>query len=109
MLLSEVWVSDSCSLPIMSHPKGAHSPLCAYIHTELKNTFAHFTEGLQSRWMKLFLFSSPEMRQRLSNRHRDPTMCWFDVASDWETELERTGATGWRVSSINHRFEMAAR
>lgn len=36
-------------------------------------------------------------------------MNWFESATDWEQELERCGATGWRVSSVNDRFEMSTR
>nr|XP_023657190.1 myotubularin-related protein 11-like [Paramormyrops kingsleyae] len=50
---------------------------------------------------------SVEMRQFLSNRRPDGQMKLFDCAADWDGELERTGATGWRVSTINDRFEMA--
>ncbi|XP_037532647.1 myotubularin-related protein 11 [Nematolebias whitei] len=50
---------------------------------------------------------SVEMKQFLSNRRRDAHMNWFESASDWERELERCGATGWRVSSVNDRFEMS--
>ncbi|XP_040022208.2 myotubularin-related protein 11 isoform X2 [Gasterosteus aculeatus] len=50
---------------------------------------------------------SVEMKQFLSNRRRDTHMNWFESASDWEQELERCGATGWRVSSVNDRFEMS--
>ncbi|XP_042160523.1 myotubularin-related protein 11 isoform X1 [Oncorhynchus tshawytscha] len=50
---------------------------------------------------------SVEMKQFLSNRRRDAQMNWFDSLSDWEQELERTGACGWRVSSVNDRFEMS--
>lgn len=50
---------------------------------------------------------SIEMKQFLSNRRRDPDMNWFESSLDWEQELERTGATGWRVSSVNDRFEMS--
>ncbi|XP_028834744.1 myotubularin-related protein 11 isoform X2 [Denticeps clupeoides] len=50
---------------------------------------------------------SIEMKQFLSNRKRDLSMNWFESSADWEQELERTGATGWRVSSVNDRFEMA--
>ncbi|KAJ7985456.1 hypothetical protein DPEC_G00352220 [Dallia pectoralis] len=50
---------------------------------------------------------SVEMKQFLSNRGRDTQMNWFDSLSDWEQELERTGAQGWRVSSVNDRFEMS--
>lgn len=50
---------------------------------------------------------SVEMKQFLSNRRRDAHMNWFDSTSDWEQELERCGASGWRVSSVNDRFEMS--
>uniref|UniRef100_A0A3Q1BV99 Myotubularin phosphatase domain-containing protein n=1 Tax=Amphiprion ocellaris TaxID=80972 RepID=A0A3Q1BV99_AMPOC len=50
---------------------------------------------------------SVEMKQFLSNRRRDAHMNWFESASDWEQELERCGATSWRVSSVNDRFEMS--
>ncbi|XP_062321416.1 myotubularin-related protein 11 [Osmerus eperlanus] len=50
---------------------------------------------------------SVEMKQFLSNRRRDASMNWFECSSDWERELERTGACGWRVSSVNDRFEMS--
>ncbi|KAI7806432.1 myotubularin-related protein 11 [Triplophysa rosa] len=50
---------------------------------------------------------SIEMKQFLSNRRRDPNMNWFECSADWEQELERAGATGWRVSSVNDRFEMS--
>ncbi|XP_041094963.1 myotubularin-related protein 11 isoform X2 [Polyodon spathula] len=48
-----------------------------------------------------------EIKQYLSNRGSDPQMNWFEGLQDWERELARTGATGWRVSSVNERFEMA--
>ncbi|CAK6958960.1 myotubularin-related protein 11 [Scomber scombrus] len=50
---------------------------------------------------------SVEMKQFLSNRRRDAHMNWFESVSDWEQEVERCGATGWRVSSVNDRFEMS--
>ncbi|KAF5885852.1 myotubularin-related protein 11-like, partial [Clarias magur] len=50
---------------------------------------------------------SIEMKQFLSNRRRDPSMNWFESAVDWEQELDRTGATGWRISAVNDRFEMS--
>ncbi|KAM8869688.1 myotubularin-related protein 11 [Spinachia spinachia] len=50
---------------------------------------------------------SVEMKQFLSNRRRDTHMNWFESASDWEQELDRCRATGWRVSSVNDRFEMS--
>ncbi|XP_053737346.1 myotubularin-related protein 11 isoform X1 [Synchiropus splendidus] len=50
---------------------------------------------------------SVEMKQFLSNRRRDSHMNWFESSADWEQELERCGAVGWRVSSVNDRFEMS--
>ncbi|XP_019719181.1 myotubularin-related protein 11 [Hippocampus comes] len=50
---------------------------------------------------------SVEMKQFLSNRRRDAHMNWHESAADWEREVERCGATGWRVSSVNDRFEMS--
>uniref|UniRef100_A0A673A6Q4 Myotubularin phosphatase domain-containing protein n=1 Tax=Sphaeramia orbicularis TaxID=375764 RepID=A0A673A6Q4_9TELE len=50
---------------------------------------------------------SVEMKQFLSNRRRDAHMNWFESAVDWEQELERCGANGWRVSAVNDRFEMS--
>uniref|UniRef100_A0A3P8VTC3 Myotubularin related protein 11 n=1 Tax=Cynoglossus semilaevis TaxID=244447 RepID=A0A3P8VTC3_CYNSE len=50
---------------------------------------------------------SIEMKQFLSNRRRDTKMNWFETTSDWEQELARCAATGWRVSSVNDRFEMS--
>ncbi|XP_011603406.1 myotubularin-related protein 11 [Takifugu rubripes] len=50
---------------------------------------------------------SVEMKQFLSNRRREAHMNWFESATDWEQELDRCGATGWRVSSVNDRFEMS--
>ncbi|KTG16020.1 hypothetical protein cypCar_00017348 [Cyprinus carpio] len=50
---------------------------------------------------------SIEMKQFLSNRWHDPNMNWFECSMGWEQELERTGASGWRVSSVNDRFEMS--
>ncbi|KAG7216509.1 hypothetical protein INR49_001995 [Caranx melampygus] len=50
---------------------------------------------------------SVEMKQFLSNRRRDTHMNWFESALDWEQELERCGTSGWRVSSVNDRFEMS--
>ncbi|TNN02147.1 hypothetical protein fugu_009634 [Takifugu bimaculatus] len=52
---------------------------------------------------------SVEMKQFLSNRRREAHMNWFESATDWEQELDRCGATGWRVSSVNDRFEMSTR
>ncbi|XP_049587448.1 myotubularin-related protein 11 isoform X1 [Syngnathus scovelli] len=50
---------------------------------------------------------SVEMKQFLSNRRRDAHMNWHETAAEWERELERCGAIGWRVSSVNDRFEMS--
>uniref|UniRef100_A0A8C4X3G3 Myotubularin related protein 11 n=1 Tax=Erpetoichthys calabaricus TaxID=27687 RepID=A0A8C4X3G3_ERPCA len=55
------------------------------------------------------IFGNSEMKQLLSNRVPDSLMNWFEGSQEWERELLRTGATGWRVSSVNDRFEMAPR
>uniref|UniRef100_H3CN44 Myotubularin related protein 11 n=1 Tax=Tetraodon nigroviridis TaxID=99883 RepID=H3CN44_TETNG len=52
-------------------------------------------------------FRNSKMKQFLSNRRREAHMNWFESAADWEQELDRCGATGWRVSSVNDRFEMS--
>ncbi|XP_074836654.1 myotubularin-related protein 11 [Carettochelys insculpta] len=36
-----------------------------------------------------------------------PPMLLFEETSDWEKELRRLGAVGWRVSPANERFDMA--
>lgn len=33
----------------------------------------------------------------------------FESPQDWEKELQRLGAVGWRVSAVNERFDMAPR
>lgn len=33
----------------------------------------------------------------------------FESLRDWEEELRRLGAEGWRVSAVNERFDMAPR
>lgn len=33
----------------------------------------------------------------------------FESLRDWEKELKRLGAVGWRVSAVNERFDMAPR
>ncbi|XP_063277281.1 myotubularin-related protein 11 isoform X2 [Prinia subflava] len=35
------------------------------------------------------------------------TMLLFESLWDWEKELQRLGAVGWRVSAVNERFDMA--
>ncbi|NWI04683.1 MTRAA protein, partial [Tichodroma muraria] len=35
------------------------------------------------------------------------TMLLFESLRDWEKELQRLGAVGWRVSAVNERFDMA--
>ncbi|NWV82841.1 MTMRB protein, partial [Dasyornis broadbenti] len=36
-----------------------------------------------------------------------PTTLLFESLRDWEEELQRLGAAGWRVSAVNERFDMA--
>uniref|UniRef100_A0A669QK99 Myotubularin related protein 11 n=1 Tax=Phasianus colchicus TaxID=9054 RepID=A0A669QK99_PHACC len=37
-----------------------------------------------------------------------PPTLLFESLQDWERELQRLGAVGWRVSAVNERFDMAA-
>lgn len=80
---------------------------CHSICTLTQDFFFHLKSKAQL--MCLNHFPPPEMKQFLSNRRRDSHMNWFESASDWEQELERCGAGGWRVSSVNDRFEMSTR
>uniref|UniRef100_A0A8C2TQ29 Myotubularin related protein 11 n=1 Tax=Coturnix japonica TaxID=93934 RepID=A0A8C2TQ29_COTJA len=36
-----------------------------------------------------------------------PPTLLFETLQDWERELQRLGAAGWRVSAVNERFDMA--
>ncbi|KAG7457584.1 hypothetical protein MATL_G00228690 [Megalops atlanticus] len=77
---------------------------------EITYALARFYQPLRPETVLSFqnaTLGSTEMKQLLSNRRRDPCMNWFESEADWEAELERTGATGWRVSSVNDRFEMS--
>ncbi|OXB75053.1 UNVERIFIED_CONTAM: hypothetical protein H355_015414 [Colinus virginianus] len=38
-----------------------------------------------------------------------PPTLLFESPQDWERELQRLGAVGWRVSAVNERFDMAPR
>ncbi|NWV08897.1 MTMRB protein, partial [Ptilonorhynchus violaceus] len=38
-----------------------------------------------------------------------PATLLFESLWDWEKELQRLGAVGWRVSTVNERFDMAPR
>lgn len=38
-----------------------------------------------------------------------PPTLLFESLQDWERELQRLGAVGWRVSAVNERFDMAPR
>ncbi|XP_066577691.1 myotubularin-related protein 11 [Amia ocellicauda] len=72
----------------------------------IAKTYQPLKPGALSYFQKAAL-GSVEMKQFLSNRQQDPHVNWFEGAADWERELERTGARGWRVSAVNDRFEMA--
>ncbi|NWZ98532.1 MTMRB protein, partial [Nesospiza acunhae] len=39
--------------------------------------------------------------------HGSSTTLLFESLRDWEEELQRLGAAGWRVSAVNERFDMA--
>ncbi|XP_056142241.1 myotubularin-related protein 11 [Lampris incognitus] len=77
---------------------------------EITHTIAKTYQPLKPGTVLAFqnaALGSVEMKQFLSNRRRDTDMNWFESQADWEQELERCGSTGWRVSSVNDRFEMA--
>ncbi|KAI2654927.1 Myotubularin-related protein 11 [Labeo rohita] len=74
---------------------------------QLSGGFAHKPNLVTNPNIQCFSTRSIEMKQFLSNRRRDPNMNWFECSMGWEQELERTGASGWRVSSVNDRFEMS--
>ncbi|XP_051013682.1 myotubularin-related protein 11 isoform X1 [Acomys russatus] len=38
---------------------------------------------------------------------RKPPVPLLETLEDWETELKRQGAKGWRVSTVNERFDLA--
>uniref|UniRef100_A0A8C5KL75 Myotubularin related protein 11 n=1 Tax=Jaculus jaculus TaxID=51337 RepID=A0A8C5KL75_JACJA len=38
---------------------------------------------------------------------RKPPIPLLETSEDWETELKQQGATGWRVSTVNERFDVA--
>ncbi|XP_061461876.1 myotubularin-related protein 11 isoform X2 [Rhineura floridana] len=44
--------------------------------------------------------------QPLREEEGSPTLL-FETLTDWEAELKRLGAAGWRVSPVNERFDMA--
>ncbi|XP_077455061.1 myotubularin-related protein 11 isoform X2 [Stigmatopora argus] len=77
---------------------------------EITHTIAKTYQPVRAGCVSAFqnaALGSVEMKQFLSNRQRDAHMNWHESAADWERELERCGATGWRVSSVNDRFEMS--
>ncbi|XP_057690805.1 myotubularin-related protein 11 isoform X2 [Corythoichthys intestinalis] len=74
---------------------------------EITHTIAKTYQPLKPGSVSAFQNAALEMKQFLSNRQRDAHMNWHESAADWERELERCGATGWRVSSVNDRFEMS--
>ncbi|KAL4646787.1 myotubularin-related protein 11-like [Arapaima gigas] len=73
----------------------------------IAKTYQPLKPGCILSFQNSALGSLAEMKQFLSNRRQDDSMNWFETAADWEKELERTRAMGWRVSAVNDRFEMA--
>ncbi|KAJ3597577.1 hypothetical protein NHX12_001100, partial [Muraenolepis orangiensis] len=74
---------------------------------EITYTIARTYQPLKPGCVLTFQNAALEMKQFLSNRRRDGQMNWFESAEECERELERCGAAGWRVSSVNDRFEMS--
>lgn len=85
------------------------SSAASKLSLQLSGGFANKPDLVINPNIQCFSMMSIEMKQFLSNRRRDPNMNWFECSMGWEQELERTGASGWRVSSVNDRFEMSTR
>ncbi|NXY38690.1 MTMRB protein, partial [Pomatorhinus ruficollis] len=51
----------------------------------------------------------PEEEEEQDEEEGLSTMLLFESLWDWEKELQRLGAAGWRVSAVNERFDMAPR
>ncbi|XP_066062986.1 myotubularin-related protein 11 isoform X1 [Chamaea fasciata] len=49
----------------------------------------------------------PEEEEEEDEEEGSSTMLLFESLRDWEKELQRLGAAGWRVSAVNERFDMA--
>ncbi|NXT08107.1 MTMRB protein, partial [Prunella fulvescens] len=49
----------------------------------------------------------PEEEEEEDEEQGSSTTLLFESLRDWEEELQRLGAAGWRVSAVNVRFDMA--
>ncbi|NXL80546.1 MTMRB protein, partial [Leptocoma aspasia] len=49
----------------------------------------------------------PEEEEEEDEEEGSSTTLLFESLRDWEKELQRLGAAGWRVSAVNERFDMA--
>ncbi|XP_014746762.1 PREDICTED: myotubularin-related protein 11 [Sturnus vulgaris] len=50
---------------------------------------------------------SEEEEEEEEEEEGSSTTLLFESLQDWEKELQRLGAAGWRVSAVNERFDMA--
>ncbi|XP_053856866.1 myotubularin-related protein 11 [Vidua macroura] len=51
--------------------------------------------------------TTPEEDEDEDEEEGSSTVLLFESLRDWEKELQRLGAAGWRVSAVNERFDMA--
>uniref|UniRef100_A0A8C6YUA1 Myotubularin related protein 11 n=1 Tax=Nothoprocta perdicaria TaxID=30464 RepID=A0A8C6YUA1_NOTPE len=67
----------------------------------------HFHEsGLQPQAFRVAMAIAQAREAATWPGHAGPTPL-FESLHDWEKELKRQGAVGWRVSAVNERFDMA--
>lgn len=52
---------------------------------------------------------APPEEEEEDEEEGSSAMLLFESLRDWEKELQRLGAAGWRVSAVNERFDMAPR
>lgn len=45
----------------------------------------------------------------LGQSSRKPPVPLLETSEDWETERKKQGASAWRVSLVNERFDVATR
>ncbi|NXH61063.1 MTMRB protein, partial [Rhabdornis inornatus] len=50
---------------------------------------------------------APPEKEEEEEEEGSSTTLLFESLQDWEKELQRLGAVGWRVSAVNERFDMA--
>lgn len=65
------------------------------------------TEG--ASWIKYFFFLCLTPAPGKVTGSRKPPIPLLETLEDWEAERKKQGARGWRVSTVNERFDMATR